>query len=575
MNKTYKKVFTGIFIGFVLLFVQTLHAQYREMLHKPYAEKYSSIGPLYSHIIGLKDSLNVKKKVDSIIAFASSNNDFELELEMELLWAYYLSGKKNYRNKGIIALEEVVNKAQQYKIEHIKIRGLREMANTYWNAFENYERAFEMYLKMEEALKNISTTQYPDKLLDLNTIAKAYYYFQDYNPAISILKQAVAIEENSFNSLHLADALNTLGLCYQKIENFKVSDSSFNAILKLKYPETVNTWGSIALGNLGYNHYLMGEFDLAKPLLIQDYENAVKNKDYGLAAGALIPLTEIELYNNNLSKAEVYSKMAFEFIQISKQTHRLRLLYPVLSKLYIKTNRVDQAMAFLDSAVLAQNNYHQKYSGLKLLRAEQKINLQQSNLKLAAFNLERQQKLEERNRLLFFISVLFIMVIALFMYYRHRQKARQQALQLMKTNLQQAQKNLEAAGKQLKRYVQSNIQKNNYIKQLEQFSQQEENRQVLNELKKTTILTDDDWNNFQDLFEKAHPGFIFQLRTRYQQLSQTEIRLLVLSKLLFTTKEMAAALGVSVNAIQVTRHRIRKKLGLDTDVKIESITDSL
>ncbi len=562
-------------VGFFMFIGLQGVCQEKQLLNKPYNEKYPLIGEFYSGILDLKDSLKIKNKVNEITTYARAHQDLELELEMELLWAYYLTKQKTTRDAGMHALRVLFHKSGEEGIAHIRIRALRVLAECYWNDFENFERAFEVYLQMEEALQEVTATAYPDKLMDLNRIALAYYYFQDYRPAIAILKEAVDIEETQFNSLHKANALNTLGLCYQKLEEFEASNRNFRALLELQIPETVEVWEPIAKGNLGYNHFLKKEFDAAEPMLLYDTQQAEQAEDYGLAAGALIPLAEIALLKNKLKDAEAYAYKARRYIALSGQTDRLRLLYPVLAKLTVKTRKMEQAMAYLDSAVWAQNNYHQKFSGLKLVRAEQKINRQENNLKLTAFNLERHQILQERNRILFFLAVVFVLVITVYLYFRDKHQKRMKVLQRAERNLQKAQQDLEAAGNQLKRYAQSSIQKNNYIKQLEQSTQQDDTRRVLNKLKETTILTDDDWNNFQSLFEKAHPGFIHQLKTHYHQLSQTEIRLLVLSRLLFTTKEMAAALGVSVNAIQVTRHRIRKKLGLEADVKLESLISSL
>jgi len=52
-----------------------------------------------------------------------------------------------------------------------------------------------------------------------------------------------------------------------------------------------------------------------------------------------------------------------------------------------------------------------------------------------------------------------------------------------------------------------------------------------------------------------------QLKLRYPALIPAEVRCLAMEKLRFSNTEMAALQGISTNAVMVTKHRIRKKLG--------------
>lgn len=50
---------------------------------------------------------------------------------------------------------------------------------------------------------------------------------------------------------------------------------------------------------------------------------------------------------------------------------------------------------------------------------------------------------------------------------------------------------------------------------------------------------------------------------------------MTLAKLGFSNKEMAASLGVSPQAIRVTRHRLRKKLHLPEEGSLDELVDSI
>lgn len=84
----------------------------------------------------------------------------------------------------------------------------------------------------------------------------------------------------------------------------------------------------------------------------------------------------------------------------------------------------------------------------------------------------------------------------------------------------------------------------------------------IEQLKKTKILTTEDWSNFKSNFEQIYPDFIPQLKDKYPPLTNAELRLLILEKLELNTNEIAEILGVNKNTIHQTRRRFRKKIAI-------------
>ena len=79
---------------------------------------------------------------------------------------------------------------------------------------------------------------------------------------------------------------------------------------------------------------------------------------------------------------------------------------------------------------------------------------------------------------------------------------------------------------------------------------------------------DQEWDNFRNYFNDANYGFFDQLRTQYPNLSAKDLKLCALIRLNLETKQIATIMGVSPESAKVTRHRIRKKLGLSGDDNI-------
>lgn len=83
------------------------------------------------------------------------------------------------------------------------------------------------------------------------------------------------------------------------------------------------------------------------------------------------------------------------------------------------------------------------------------------------------------------------------------------------------------------------------------------------DLYRMKILTDDDWQNFREKFGELFPGYIFRLKDRFPDLTPGEVRLFMLSKLHFNTREISEALGISIGSVYRNRHRLVKKLGIE------------
>jgi DNA-binding CsgD family transcriptional regulator len=84
-----------------------------------------------------------------------------------------------------------------------------------------------------------------------------------------------------------------------------------------------------------------------------------------------------------------------------------------------------------------------------------------------------------------------------------------------------------------------------------------------------SILTNADWTSFKNYFEKAYPGYILKLRNAHDSITEAEERMFLFIKLNLTNKESAAMLGISVDSIKKTRHRLRKRLNIDEETDLD------
>jgi two component regulator three Y motif family protein len=76
------------------------------------------------------------------------------------------------------------------------------------------------------------------------------------------------------------------------------------------------------------------------------------------------------------------------------------------------------------------------------------------------------------------------------------------------------------------------------------------------------ISQEDQWQVFQENFDLIHKDFFKKLKELYPQLTPTDLRLAVLIRLNYTSKEIATMQNVSLRGVETARYRLRKKLQL-------------
>lgn len=107
-------------------------------------------------------------------------------------------------------------------------------------------------------------------------------------------------------------------------------------------------------------------------------------------------------------------------------------------------------------------------------------------------------------------------------------------------------------------------QKNELLKEIQQsLSNKNGASSALIKKLDQNLNAENDWNRVKGHFEKVHPNFFKVLYASFPDLTQNEHRLCAYLRMNLSTKEIAALLGVSINAIEQARRRLRKKLGIN------------
>ena len=225
----------------------------------------------------------------------------------------------------------------------------------------------------------------------------------------------------------------------------------------------------------------------------------------------------------------------------------MKPIYKQLAKWYAYNEDARNTLLYSDSLQYLSDQLHIEFDETSGFEADKLVRLNANELE--RLQKQKEQETSKRVMLFFVISIVFIMVIALLLFVNFRAKRLLKEKSLALTNAQLTGR-LEDAVSQL----------NVYIKETQQKA-----------LTEKVILTDADWREFLQFFNKVYPSFVLDLKQQYPKLSKAEVRFCCLSYLSLSDKEMASMLGVGSASIRVTRGRTRAKLQLKEGTTVEEL----
>ncbi len=98
--------------------------------------------------------------------------------------------------------------------------------------------------------------------------------------------------------------------------------------------------------------------------------------------------------------------------------------------------------------------------------------------------------------------------------------------------------------------------------------------QAIAELKKMvkTLGEDDnidkEWENFAKHFDKVNSDFVMILKEKHPTITGNELKLCTYLRMNLATKEIAQLMSISVRGVEISRYRLRKKLGISSEVNL-------
>jgi DNA-binding CsgD family transcriptional regulator/tetratricopeptide (TPR) repeat protein len=466
----------------------------------------------------------------------------------------------------------IANESDDIDYPPLKALTYLSLGNYYYNSQEQKCKSYYYYLKSYKIYSKLSKEAFSWKSLSAQILSDCFYKLNDYERAIEF--GTSSIEYGLFDYYKIG-VIDIIRMSYYRLKKYDSAiihlKQGVDLAINLAKQNIHLGWQGIFEGNLGYCYKKIGDNAKAIDLLQRAIDTTIKYNILDNTCGFAIALSEIFLNANNPAY-EKYVAIAISTTNKYGGNNDKYNLYGMLKKYYSKKGAFEKASMYADSILVYKDTLDAQNGNVSVIKTDLEIESEQG----AAQEKMMLKEIKQQNLIKYGLIALIILGAAIAI------------LLLNRARLQHtlAQKDIEAkklifeselavAQQQLKGLTNIIVEKNHLIEQLELEHKIVENNESVVELQNLIILTDDQWNEFKNAFEKVHQGFLNNLKSKIANLTPAETRLLALAKLKLTTKEMASSLGVTTQAVRTAWYRLRAKENLPNETSLEEFVETI
>lgn len=162
--------------------------------------------------------------------------------------------------------------------------------------------------------------------------------------------------------------------------------------------------------------------------------------------------------------------------------------------------------------------------------------------------------------------------------YLHQLELEKSEKEVIKLRNEKLETEIEFKNSELASTAMHLVQKEEFITkirdELQQLDKNGKGRDETTDLKKILrILSDEEklneeWEQFALHFDKVHGDFLFKVKEKYPALKAHELKLCAYLRMNLSSKEIAQLMSISVRGVEISRYRLRKKLGVPTETNL-------
>lgn len=451
-----------------------------------------------------------------------------------------------------------------------------------YQGLKQFPASVDYFYKSMEAFNAVPDAQ--EYNLSKVELATVFFFLKDFKKSLDLHRQVYDYFASVPDTLQMAYTLDGITVALNNLDSLEAAGISGRKSLELYRSKGDLRGMSVSLNNLAHLYKRHGMLDQAEPFLREGLQLMEKSGDR-----RYIPVCQSNLGNcllelNKLEEAETFLLQSKEGLKPFNEPREIANIELALAKLYQKKGQIDQALV-----------HRVEYDRLKdTLNTRERMRIlaesgERYENKVKEAEIERLRHKSEidqaRQGFVVLGSFAFLLVVGVWLWSKYKQERavfeKEKEILTEKGRTQEAE--LKLARTELVTFAQNIHEKTRLLDELqskfesspEAFSNPETTYLYLADLHNQRILTEDDWEQFKSQFDKVYPGFSSKIKMNYPEISQAELRLVLLLKLNLETREIAATLGVSPDTVKKTRQRLRRRLGLSEDDKLEDMVRGL
>ncbi|MEP1093932.1 MAG: hypothetical protein ABJG78_02415 [Cyclobacteriaceae bacterium] len=430
-----------------------------------------------------------------------------------------------------------------------------------------------------EAQRHIEKTENNEGLISiLREKADIYNKLDDHSQALKASRKALSLSAD--NSIFKMDALNATGITFQNLQKYDSSLYYYEQGLSIARALNLSRDLVVFLNNIAVVYEETDRFQEALDYYFQTLEIDILNKDtLGLTYSYMGPAITYHRMNQ-LDSALYYAEKTLHYAVYLNAKQRIEKGYEIMISIH-KARGDHEALANYYDLLLKHREdllEESKYKSIKELEVQ--FETEKKEQQIASLEVENQN--EELKRNIFAASLIVSILIGGSLIWGLRYRIRKNQQLREKEELLYRQQ-VEQYKSELDIYTNRLVDKSTRVEELNHELEKLKEEisgscptynGTIDHLMQSTILTSDEWIEFRKLFSQVYPGFFGSIRIKYPDLTETEERLLTLTKLNLSSREIASMLGISMDSVYKSRYRLCKKLDISSE-EIETIVAAL
>lgn len=419
----------------------------------------------------------------------------------------------------------------------------------------------------------------------IQLISTIYIRQKKYDEAMELSQEVVnELEGKNDASGTLGLAYNSLGALHELKDDKDTAEKYYNLALEefqkgdnVAYlPTSYCKMGEIAKSK---NDKANSWFNFKKALSLAE---TTENKQAQVNAMIALGNWYVD-FESDLLQAEIYfNKARIIAVTLSDKTFEIKSI-EALIELKKKQEDFKQVSDLQRQVITIKDNFYSFEREQIVKSLEIQFEVSEKNRKLELVSAEKEVSKLTNYFLITLLAVLLIAFAILYFFLKRINKrdkellkAKEELVILMeeqeKFKEQQFQNDIEFKESQLSAITIQMLEKNELLDEIKTILNKKEptSESEIKKLVSKYTIHDNNWKDFDNYFESVNKNFYTRLKQKYPDISSNDLKICALIKLNLSIKEMASILNISPDSVKTARHRLRKKLQLNTE---ENLTD--